>query len=64
MDKCTVQAHSKKLLVDPNTLYISDNKTSAYSYPRLPIESIGGTLNLMLNKLHPREDWLKIFNHT
>lgn len=60
-DKCSMQAHSRKVQVEPDTVYIRCGKNSAYAHPRLPIDSIGGSLNLMLGELRPREDWLKIF---
>jgi hypothetical protein len=49
-DKCSIQAHSRKVQVEPDTVYISGGKKSAYAHPRLPIDSIGGSLNLMLGE--------------
>lgn len=60
-DQFAIAAHQKKVEVQPNHVYISGGKKSAFTYPHLPAVASGTNLNIMLGKLRPREDWLCIF---
>jgi len=55
-DKCTVGAHSRKVAVEGNHLYINAGRNAAYTNPSLP-----SSLFTFLGELHPHEDWLRIF---
>jgi hypothetical protein len=58
---CTVGSHSKKVMVNPDHVYINAGKNAAFTDPHLPVSYMGSDLNTYLGELRPREDWLRIF---
>lgn len=60
-EKCSVSAHSKKVQDDSNHLYVIGGKTFAFTNPRVPSLVVGNALSSLLQELHPREEWLQIF---
>ena len=60
-DKCSVGAHSKKVDVHLDHVYVNAGRNSAYSDPHVPRAAFGPSLDSLLGELHPREDWLLIF---
>jgi len=60
-EKCSVGAHSKKVDVHLNHVYVNAGRNAAYTDPHVPKEAVGTALTSLLGELHPREEWLLLF---
>jgi hypothetical protein len=58
---CSIQAHTKKVPVEPGHLYISSVNRSAFSQPHVPASLLGENLDLVLQEVHPKAEWVHIF---
>lgn len=60
-DKCSVGAHTKKVDVQDSHVYINAGRNAAFTDPHVPSLAFGSVLPELLGELHPREEWLRIF---
>jgi hypothetical protein len=60
-DKCSVGAHQTKVDVSTSHVYINAGRNAAFTDPHVPVDVLGSSLPTLLSELHPREDWLRIF---
>jgi hypothetical protein len=61
MDQCSVSAHSKKVEIHPSHVYINAGRNAAFTDPHAHQDAFGASLTPLLGELHPREDWLLMF---
>jgi hypothetical protein len=56
-----VGAHTKKVDVQDSHVYINAGRNAAFTDPHVPSLAFGSVLPELLGELHPREEWLRIF---
>jgi hypothetical protein len=61
VDQCLIGAHAKKVEVHPSHVYIIAGRNATFTDPHAPVSAFGSSLTLLLGELHPREEWLAIF---
>jgi hypothetical protein len=60
-DTCSMGAHAKKVDVHPSHVYINAGRNAAYTDLHVSSTAFGSALPNLMSELHPREDWLIIF---
>jgi len=60
-DQCSVGEHSKKVDIHPSYIYINAGRNAAFTDPHASVRAFGSALTPLLGELHPREEWLLIF---
>jgi hypothetical protein len=60
-DRCQIGSHAKKVEVTTSDVYIDAGRNAAFTDPHVPSTSFGSALSALLGELHPRDEWLHIF---
>jgi hypothetical protein len=60
-NQCSIGAHAKKVDFHPSHVYINAGRNAAFTDPHAPVSAFGSSLASLLGELHPRKEWLLIF---